>query len=31
MENFVGRANVDKFQARLEEVYGVYIASILHT
>lgn len=30
-DGFVGRHNIDKFRARLEHVYAIYIAQVLHT
>ncbi|KAF4535915.1 uncharacterized protein LTHEOB_12441 [Lasiodiplodia theobromae] len=31
LREFVGRENVDGFRGRLEELYGIYIAQVLHT
>lgn len=31
LRDFVGRENVDGFRERVEELYGIYIAQVLHT
>ncbi|KAB2569277.1 hypothetical protein DBV05_g12049 [Lasiodiplodia theobromae] len=31
LREFVGRENVDGFRGRVEELYGIYIAQVLHT